>query len=87
MAGARALKHAMPEAISVFLAPPSWEALEARLIGRGTETPEVIERRLTTARTELAAQNDFDEVVVNSQLETACAELVSLLVATAPGTA
>jgi guanylate kinase len=47
----------------------------------------VIERRLTTARTELAAKKDFDEVVVNSQLETACAELVSLLVETAPGTA
>jgi guanylate kinase len=61
--------------------------LEARLIGRGTETPDVIQRRLTTARTELAAQDDFDEVVVNSQLETACAELVSLLVETAPGTA
>jgi guanylate kinase len=87
LAGARAVKRAMPEAISVFLAPPSWAALEARLVGRGTETPEVIERRLTTARAELAAQDDFDEVVVNSQLETACAELVSLLVATAPGTA
>ncbi|MDT5200878.1 MAG: guanylate kinase [Mycobacterium sp.] len=87
LAGARAVKQAMPEAITVFLAPPSWEALEARLIGRGTETPDVIERRLTTARTELAAQKDFDEVVVNSQLETACAELVSLLVETAPGTA
>jgi guanylate kinase len=87
LAGARAVKQAMPEAISVFLAPPSWAALEARLIGRGTETPEVIERRLATARTELAAQDDFDEVVVNSQLETACAELVSLLVGTAPGTA
>jgi guanylate kinase len=87
LAGARAVKQAMPEAITVFLAPPSWEALEARLIGRGTETPEVIQRRLTTARTELAAQDDFDEVVVNSQLETACAELVSLLVDTAPGTA
>jgi guanylate kinase len=71
----------------VFLAPPSWEALEARLVGRGTETPEVIARRLATARTELAAQEDFDEVVVNSQLETACAELVSLLVEQAPGTA
>src|SRR5271165_4218290 len=47
----------MPEAISVFLAPPSWEALEARLVGRGTETAEVIERRLATARTELAAQH------------------------------
>ncbi|HEY9305095.1 MAG TPA: guanylate kinase [Mycobacterium sp.] len=87
LAGAHAVKQAMPEAITVFLAPPSWEALEARLIGRGTETPEVIERRLATARTELAAQHDFDEVVVNSQLETACAELVSLLVENAPGTA
>ena len=87
LAGARAVKQAMPEAISVFLAPPSWEALESRLIGRGTETPEVIERRLATARTELAAQDDFDEVVVNSQLESACAELVSLLVEQAPGTA
>ena len=87
LAGASAVKQAMPEAITVFLAPPSWEALEARLIGRGTETPEVIERRLTTARTELAAQDDFDAVVVNSQLESACAELVSLLVGQAPGTA
>jgi guanylate kinase len=87
LAGARAVKQAMPEAISVFLAPPSWEALEARLIGRGTETAEVIERRLATARTELAAQDDFDEVVVNSQLESACAELVSLLVGNAPDTA
>ena len=87
LAGARAVKQAMPEAITVFLAPPSWEALEARLIGRGTETPEVIQRRLTTARTELAAQHDFDQVVVNSQLETACSELVSLLVANAPDTA
>jgi guanylate kinase len=87
LAGARAIKEAMPEALTVFLAPPSWEALEARLIGRGTETQEVIQRRLTTARAELAAQDDFDEVVVNSRLETACAELVSLLVETAPGTA
>jgi guanylate kinase len=87
LAGARAVKQAMPEAVTVFLAPPSWEALEARLIGRGTETPQVIQRRLTTARTELAAQGDFDEVVVNSELETACAELVSLLVGNAPDTA
>jgi guanylate kinase len=87
LAGARAVKEAMPEALSVFVAPPSWEALEARLIGRATETPEVIQRRLTTARAELAAQGDFDEVVVNSRLETACAELVSLLVGTEPGTA
>jgi guanylate kinase len=81
LAGARAVKKAMPEVISVFLAPPSWEDLEARLTGRGTETPEVMRRRLETAKAELAAQDDFDEVVVNSQLESACAELVSLLVA------
>ena len=80
LAGARAVKAAMPEVITVFLAPPSWEALEERLIGRGTETPEVQARRLATARAELAAQPDFDVVVVNSQLESACAELVSLLV-------
>ncbi len=87
LAGARAVKRAMPEAITVFLAPPSWADLEARLVGRGTETPEVIERRLATARTELAAQDDFDEVVVNRQLETACSELVSLLVGPASHTA
>lgn len=86
LAGARAVKQAMPEVLTVFLAPPNWEALKARLVDRGTETPEVIERRLATARTELAAQGDFDKVVVNRQLETACSELVSLLVRTAPGT-
>lgn len=84
LAGARAVKHAMPEALTVFLAPPSWEDLEARLIGRGTETPDVIRRRLDTARIELAAQDDFDVVVVNRRLESACAELVSLLVGTVP---
>jgi guanylate kinase len=83
LAGARAIKQAMPEAVAVFLAPPSWEDLESRLVGRGTETPEVIRRRLDTARTELAAQHDFDAVVVNSRLESACAELISLLVSTA----
>jgi guanylate kinase len=82
LAGATAVKKAMPEAITVFLAPPSWADLEARLVGRGTETAEVIRRRLDTARVELAAQHDFDEVVVNRRLESACAELVSLLVGT-----
>ena len=87
LAGARAVKQAMPEAVTVFLAPPSWADLEARLVGRGTETPEVIRRRLDTAQVELAAQDDFDEVVVNHQLETACSELVSLLVGTKIGRA
>jgi guanylate kinase len=87
LAGARAVKKAMPEALTVFLAPPSWEVLEARLVGRGTETPDVIRRRLATARAELAAQGDFDQVVVNDRLETACSQLVSLLLGTAPDTA
>lgn len=85
LAGARAIKKALPEVVTVFLAPPDWETLEARLIGRGTESAEVMQRRLDTARIELAAQGDFDTVVVNSRLETACSELVSLLVDTAPG--
>lgn len=86
LAGARAVKKALPEVITVFLAPPDWATLEARLVGRGTESPAVIAQRLGTARTELAAQGEFDQVVVNAQLETACAELVSLLLGTAPDT-
>ncbi|HOB49815.1 MAG TPA: guanylate kinase [Mycobacterium sp.] len=84
LAGARAVKQAIPEALTVFLAPPSRETLRERLTGRGTETPEVMARRLATADAELAAQDEFDVVVVNRQLESACAELVSLLVGTAP---
>lgn len=84
LAGARAVKGAMPDAVSVFLAPPSWEALRDRLAGRGTETPEVMARRLATAEAELAAQGEFDVVVVNGQLESACSELISLLVGNAP---
>lgn len=87
LAGAEAVKRAMPEVVTVFLAPPNWEALEQRLTDRGTETPEVMTRRLATARAELAAQGDFDVVIVNSQLESACAELVSLLVGKAPESA
>lgn len=81
LAGARSVKQAMPEALTVFVAPPDWATLESRLTRRGTETPEVMARRLATAKAELAAQGEFDAVVVNSQLESACAELVSLLVA------
>jgi guanylate kinase len=80
LAGARAVKQAMPDVITVFLAPPNWQALESRLSGRGTESPDVMARRLATARAELAAQDDFDIRVVNSELESACTELVSLLV-------
>jgi guanylate kinase len=84
LAGARAVKRAIPDAVTVFLAPPDWESLRQRLTDRGTETPEVMARRLATAEAELAAQHEFDVVVVNSRLESACAELVSLLVGSAP---
>ena len=87
LAGAKAVKRAMPEALTVFLAPPSWQDLEARLRARGTETPEVMRRRMETARIEMAARNDFDVVVVNGRLESACSELVSLLVGSAPSPA
>ena len=87
LAGARAVKQAMPEALTVFLAPPDRDSLRQRLVGRGTETPEVIARRLTTAEAELAAQGEFDVVVVNNQLDSALAELVTLLVGNAPKSA
>ena len=80
LAGARAVKKALPEAVTVFLAPPSREALRQRLADRGTETADVMARRLATAEAELAAQGEFDVVVVNSRLESACYELIALLV-------
>ncbi len=80
--GARQIRKVMPEAHLVFLAPPTWEELVARLTGRGTESPEVIERRLQTARMELAACDEFDTVIVNDELTSACGQLVSLFVST-----
>ncbi|WP_280262301.1 guanylate kinase [Nocardia wallacei] len=82
LAGARQIRAATSEAVLVFLAPPSWDELVARLTGRGTESPEVIERRLQTARTELAACDEFDTVIVNDDLTSACEQLVSLFVST-----
>ncbi|MGW0176028.1 guanylate kinase [Rhodococcus sp. NPDC003322] len=80
LAGARAVRAAMPEAVLVFMAPPSWEELVSRLTSRGTESEEAVARRLETARVELDAQDEFDEVIVNHDVDRACDELVSLLV-------
>ena len=74
--GARQVRASMPDALFVFLAPPSWEELVRRLVGRGTETAEEREARLTTARAELAAEPEFDVTIVNDQVERATAELV-----------
>ncbi|WP_077043655.1 guanylate kinase [Rhodococcus sp. MTM3W5.2] len=82
LAGARAVRAAMPEAILAFLAPPSWEELVSRLTGRGTESADVVARRLETAKVELAAKDEFDTVIVNEDVDRACDELVSLLVGT-----
>jgi guanylate kinase len=77
--GARQVRAAMPDALLVFLAPPSWEELVARLTGRGTEAPEEVARRLAAAEVELAAVAEFDEVVVNSTVEEAARRLVALM--------
>ncbi|WP_062293317.1 guanylate kinase [Demequina phytophila] len=77
--GARQVKQAMPDAHFVFLAPPSWEELVDRLVGRGTEGEEERGRRLATARQELAAVDEFDQVIVNDTVERAARELLSIV--------
>ena len=86
--GARQVREAMPDAVQVFIAPPSEQALRTRLVGRGTDSPEEVARRLETARAELEAQGEFAHVVVNDRLEDAVAELESLIrasLSTSPG--
>jgi guanylate kinase len=73
--GARQIAETMPEAKRIFIAPPSDDALRARLIGRGTDSPEEVERRLATAREELRAQGEFAHVVYNDRLEDAVTAL------------
>ncbi|OZC81942.1 guanylate kinase [Rhodococcus sp. 06-412-2C] len=80
LAGARAVRVSKPEALLVFMAPPTWEDLVSRLVGRATEESAATERRLETARVELAAQDEFDTVVVNTDVDHSCEQLVSLLV-------
>jgi guanylate kinase len=77
--GARQVRAEMPEAVAVFIAPPSREALRARLIGRGTDTPEQVDERMRTAERELEAQPEFAHVVVNDRLERATDELVRVV--------
>lgn len=77
--GARQVRESMTEAQLVFLAPPSWEELVRRLTGRGTEAPEVIERRLTAAKVELAAETEFDVTLVNTSVEDVSRELLALM--------
>jgi guanylate kinase len=82
--GARAVRAAVPDALLVFISPPSWEVLVDRLVGRGTEPPDVVDRRLATARQELAARDEFDVEVVNDDVRRAAADLLTLMVGTRP---
>ncbi len=77
--GARQVRETLPEALLVFLAPPSWEELVDRLVGRGTESPEERTVRLETATRELAAADEFDVVIVNDDVRRASEQLVSLM--------
>jgi guanylate kinase len=77
--GARQVRSTMPEALFVFLKPPSWEELVSRLVGRGTETEEERARRLETAVEELASETEFDVTVVNREIQRAGEELVALM--------
>jgi guanylate kinase len=79
--GARQVRAAMPEAVQVFIAPPSLDALRTRLIGRGTDDAEEVERRLRVAEQELAAQPEFAHVVVNDRLEDALEALTGVVAA------
>jgi guanylate kinase len=77
--GARQVRASMPDALFVFLKPPSWDELVRRLVGRGTETEAERERRLETAREELAAEAEFDVSIVNHEVHAAAEELVALM--------
>jgi guanylate kinase len=83
LAGARQVREAVPGALLVFLAPPSWDELVRRLTSRRTESPEVIARRLETAHVELAAGAEFDVTLVNTSVEDVCRQLVALVLAPA----
>ena len=76
--GARQVRCAMPDARLVFLTPPSWDELVRRLTGRGTEPPEVVERRLAVAREELAAEGEFDLTLVNTSVPDVVTRLLTL---------
>jgi guanylate kinase len=77
--GARQIRATMPEAVAVFISPPSREALRVRLTGRGTDTPDEVQKRMQTAERELEAQPEFSHVVVNDRLEEATAELAGIV--------
>jgi guanylate kinase len=83
--GARQVRTTLPEAVQVFIAPPSLEALRTRLVGRGTDDEDEVAARLRVAEEELAAQGEFGHVVINDRLEDAVAQLVAIVAAALQG--
>ena len=80
LAGARQVRDVMKDdALLVFLKPPSWSELVRRLVGRGTEPPDVVERRLTAAKEELAAAGEFDLTLVNTSIDEVCRQMITLI--------
>jgi len=77
--GARQVRASVPDARLVFLKPPSWEELVRRLVGRGTESTAVVERRLTVAREELAHEPEFDVTLINTEIGSVCTDLIALM--------
>lgn len=82
--GAANVRREMPEAVSVFVMPPSYEVLFNRLCGRGTEKPEVIEKRMETALTEIARAKEYDYIVVNDKIDDAVDDLISIVISGRP---
>lgn len=82
--GAANVRREMPEAVSVFVMPPSYEVLYNRLCGRGTEKPEVIEKRMKTALTEIARAKEYDYIVVNDKIDDAVDDLISIVISSRP---
>ena len=77
--GARQVRAALPDAVQVFISPPSFGELRARLVGRGTDDPTQVDARLELARRELEAESEFHHVIVNDRLEAAVADLLAVL--------
>lgn len=77
--GARQIKEKVPNCVSIFVAPPSFEALKERLIGRNTDSPEVIEKRLKKAEDEIALAKNYDYIVINDNVDDAVDEVISIL--------
>ncbi|MBR3885795.1 MAG: guanylate kinase [Clostridia bacterium] len=77
--GAKMIKEKVPNCVSIFIAPPSYDALKDRLVGRNTESPEVIEKRLIKAEDEISSANLYDYIVINDDIEEAANEVISII--------